>query len=597
MLQAGTALGGWDGAGTMPDAGTVLGRSIVVIELLYLNRWGGARGAGPAGRGRGGAVALKLGGVLGRLRVTWTVSFFYFIKLHQFEAVSDVNGAGNPFLERNEAVAAANRQSNDTNDNKSDQSSKDVHVVFSTDCSGYQHWQSIASYYSFRRAGHLGPITRIVSGCQKTSQEEAIQVEFQKIQRYSNNQLRLHFTPSFALVGKHYKYSNKPGGLYDWMNHTTLQETVVALVDPDMMALRPIVPQLGEGMTSMPVSRDGYRDLVEYKDKRGKILLLRQKQLPPLPSHVTNGVAAGQHFGIGGLWASAGMGNARKDFKDFNLTMICGANSPCLNVVPPHKKSDEDGSSNNKNAYTTREFADKNYAVGPVYIASASDWMALLPRWHDFTPRVHDQYPKLLAEMYAFTMSAADMQLKFALSSSYMVSDPNTMSTTEGWLWIDDYARRTGPSVSKKDFRQHPSSETLRSVCEGATSNSLPTETLHRLENYGYGNYHHSSDTDESKYYEGSGALPTLLHYCQNYKFANHTWAKRKMPHDFFSCDGSPLKLDVEAILKELDSIENDSSLSVTQKKKQMRNGFMLCHLTPLMNMALDEYKLDVCRQ
>eukprot|EP00579_Thalassiosira_antarctica_P004647 CAMPEP_0201896600 /NCGR_PEP_ID=MMETSP0902-20130614/44950_1 /ASSEMBLY_ACC=CAM_ASM_000551 /TAXON_ID=420261 /ORGANISM="Thalassiosira antarctica, Strain CCMP982" /LENGTH=555 /DNA_ID=CAMNT_0048429239 /DNA_START=95 /DNA_END=1759 /DNA_ORIENTATION=- len=533
------------------------------------------------------------------LAVTWTVSFFYFIQLHQLKVDSNISHhqLGSQIsisLAKKQDAAAANQgQGNKSgNGNNNPSNSNDVHIVFSTDCSGYQHWQAIASYYSFRRAGHLGPITRIVSGC-KPSQEEEIRTEFHKIQQNSNNhQLRLHFTPSFALGGKHYKYSNKPGGLYHWiMNHTTLEESVIALVDPDMISLRPMVPQLGEGMTPTSVTRDGYRDLVEYRDEHGKVLLLRQKHLPTLPSRVTKGVAAGQHFGIGGLWASSGTKNARKDFREFNLTMVCGSGSPCLNNVPLPPTTDGSASSNKK-AYTTRELADENYAVGPVYIASTSDWMDLLPRWHTFTPRVHAQYPKLLAEMYAFTMAAADMQLTFALSSSYMVSDPGTMSTTEGWMWIDEYAEREPISIITREIEQRPVGNTLRSVCDGATSNSLPTKTLRRLEKYGYGNYH-GSDAFPSADERGGGALPTVLHYCQNYKLANHTFAKRKMPHDFFRCNGEPLEFDVEALVKELDSIENDGGFSETQKKKQMRTGFMLCHLVPLMNMALIDYKLD----
>jgi len=535
------------------------------------------------------------------LAIAWSMSFVYFIQLHHLNAGSNIATTISGQFEFPELVKQHDDSTTTTinhhhygeGNKMNDNASKDVHIVFSTDCSGYQHWQSLASYYSFRRAGHLGPVTRIVSGC-RPEQEEEIRAEFYKIQhRNSNNnnndhQLRLHFTPSFALGGKHYKYSNKPGGLYHWIrNNTTLEESVIALVDPDMMALRPVVPQLGEGTSAAPVTTDGYRDLVEYKDEHGKVLLLRQKRLPTLPSRVTKGVAAGQHFGLGGFWASSGTRNARPDFKNFNLTAVCGAKSPCLNVPPPAGDSNSEISgASSSHSYTTREYADKNYAVGPVYIASTSDWMELLPRWHDFTPRVHEQYPKLLAEMYAFTMAAADMQLKFALSSSYMVSDPNTMSTTEGWLWVDEYATRDESSIAH-GTKQHPVGRALRSVCEGATPNSLPTETLRRLKNYGYGN-HHDDDILDS-----GGALPTFLHYCQNYKFASHTFAKRKMPHDFFRCNGEPLNFDVEVLLRELDSIENNGRLSETEKKKQVRAGFMVCHLVPLMNMALADYKVD----
>ena len=162
------------------------------------------------------------------------------------------------------------------------------------------------------------------------------------------------------------------------------------------------------------------------------------------------------------------------------------------------------------------------------------------------------------------------------------------MSPTESWLWVDEYAKKAQSSNTRSE---EPGS--LRSVCEGATSNSLPTETIKRLEKYGYGNYRDRSIVPSLN--DEIGALPTFLHYCQNYKLANHTFAKRKMAHDFFACDGLPLKLDVEAIVEELSSVESDGSLAENQKKKQMRTGFMLCHLIPMMNMALDDYKLDVC--
>ena len=301
------------------------------------------------------------------LAATWTLSFVAIVKLVQLERLGlDGNLSQSGLVKRMIRDAVSNQRQGST----ADSNSSNVHIVFSTDCSGYQHWQSLVSYYSFRRAGHLGPVTRIVSGC-NPSEEEAIRTEFNKIQK-KNKQLRLHFTPSFAIGGKRYKYSNKPGGLYHWIqNRTTAtpQESVIALVDPDMMPLRPIVSQLGEGTTATFVARDS----VEHRDEHGRAMLLRQKHLPKLPSHVTTGVAAGQHFGLGGFWASAGTKNARPGFREVNVTKICGAESPCSNRT-----------------YTTRDLADKSYAVGPVYIASTSDWIEILPRWHDFTPQVSE---------------------------------------------------------------------------------------------------------------------------------------------------------------------------------------------------------------
>ena len=378
---------------------------------------------------------------------------------------ADLGGrAGRPPLSSPSTSAARDDGRDDDGDDDDDDDDDDVdaprgddhaHVVFSTDCSGYQHWQSIASYYSLRRAGHAGRITRVASGCSEI-EEDRIRSELRMLgggrgggggsrssslssssssssSSYSSYSLGMHFTPSHSLEGG-YKYSNKPGGILDWIvyssnNRNTTssteeeEEEVVALVDPDMLALRPVVSTLGGGLTPSPVSRDGYRDLVEYADDMGKVMLLRRGRLPPPPSsRVATGVAAGQHFGLGGIWASAMTDRAGRDFANFNLTSVCGPRSPCLNFPPSRDDDGGGGGPSPAHHYTSRELADAHYAVGPVYIASRGDWMELLPRWNDYTPRVHVQYPKLLAEMFAFAMAAADMRLKFALSSSYMVS-------------------------------------------------------------------------------------------------------------------------------------------------------------------------------
>ena len=65
--------------------------------------------------------------------------------------------------------------------NLNDEHDDEVHIVFSTDCSGYQHWQSIAFYYVAKEYGHhKGPITRIASGC-TTEQQLSIEKEWKLI--------------------------------------------------------------------------------------------------------------------------------------------------------------------------------------------------------------------------------------------------------------------------------------------------------------------------------------------------------------------------------------------------------------------------------
>ena len=72
--------------------------------------------------------------------------------------------------------------------------------------------------------------------------------------------------------------------------------------------------------------------------------------------------------------------------------------------------------------------------------------------------------------------------------------------------------------------------------------------------------------------------------------------AKRKFDTGFFDCDyGKPLEFDVEAITAELRRLGEDRKISDTERKARVREAFMICHTIPLLNMALEDYKADVC--
>ena len=86
-------------------------------------------------------------------------------------------------------------------------------------------------------------------------------------------------------------------------------------------------------------------------------------------------------------------------------------------------------------------------------------------------------------------------------------------------------------------------------------------------------------------------ALPTTLHYCQRYEAAGHAFAKRKMRHDFFSCGGDPLELDADAIARAL----APNADGEPPDRVLVRSAFMLCHIIPMVNAALESYKRDVC--
>ena len=189
----------------------------------------------------------------------------------------------------------------------------EVHVVFSTDCSPYQHWQSINVWYSARAVGQRGPVTRIASGC---AAEEARKVAAEWLEIDPTGTFRAHFAPAGALRGGTYKYSNKPSGLYHWLTtarpppFVDSSRGIVVLIDPDQMLLRPITAALGAGLRPSP--RKG-----ELVDADGVPRVLGHN-LDGIAPRVAPGVAVGQEYGLGGAWGDAGKPTAGKSWRSFD---------------------------------------------------------------------------------------------------------------------------------------------------------------------------------------------------------------------------------------------------------------------------------------
>lgn len=69
----------------------------------------------------------------------------------------------------------------------------DMHVIFSTDCSGYQDWQTIVLFHSAMAVGQKGPVTRIASGC-----DELKKVALTTLYKKLFPLYHVHFTPDFS---------------------------------------------------------------------------------------------------------------------------------------------------------------------------------------------------------------------------------------------------------------------------------------------------------------------------------------------------------------------------------------------------------------
>ena len=284
----------------------------------------------------------------------------------------------------------------------------EVHVIFSTDCNPFQDWQSLLLFHSATQVGQQGPITRIASGCDEVKKKELTEL-YQKL--YPT--YHVHFTPDFAIdpkTGKKYHFYNKPYGVLHWLDNAQpaiAPGTVVALIDPDFIFLRPLTAKMA-GQANTIVS--GSVSTSEVFDR------------------IKAGHPAAQHYGLGGPWVD-------DTHKKFNRTYICGEKSPCRRVPSPRE-------------------GDKYYAVGPPYILERNDMHALAKSWVDFVPRVYEGYPYLLAEMYAYSMAAAHEQLPHLRVDHFMVS--NTLAGGEGWQWVDALSDVCTPPVNGVYFPDKP---------------------------------------------------------------------------------------------------------------------------------------------
>lgn len=291
------------------------------------------------------------------------------------------------------------------------------HLIFSTDCSEFQHWQSYLLFHSALKVQQPGTVTRIASGC---SDEEKIRLQEWHKEHITNvmgEKFMVHFTPHFSGVKDEngetvgdYKFFNKPFGLRHWLENAIgfvpgssdqvlkQEDDVVILIDPDMVLLRPITGDFSN-------DRDVVIGKRHQRDRRYK---------------VDHGSPFAQKYGLGTQWRS------------FHLSDIAGPDSPALEV------SQADGGT--------------FYPVGPPYIGTVRDMHSISLKWTEFVPRVHKEYPYLLAEMYAFCIAAAHLKLPFQLIDSLMIS--NVGVGGEGWPMVDEM-----PSENLCEFSKRPKHE------------------------------------------------------------------------------------------------------------------------------------------
>ena len=359
-----------------------------------------------------------------------------------------------------------------------------------------------------RQPGH---VIRIASGCEK-DEAAAMQQWFDENIRYMSTRFHLMLTPHFSEVRNEkgevvgdYKFFNKPFGLKYWLEtfhelgfqdgKFEHEDDIVILIDPDMAILRPITS--------------------DFSSERDTVIAKRRQGEKMLGTKVEHGRPFAQTYGLGTQW------------QKFDLDKIAGEDSPA-------KKVDQE----NGALY---------YPVGPPYLGTVRDMYQISLKWTEFVPRVHAQYPYLLAEMYAFCIAAAHLELPHQIIDSLMVSNPGVGG--EGWPLVDRI-----PPQEMCDFAAKP---------------------------------------DHNKH-----ALPSVLHLCQRYSVGDDWFfGKRKIPHDIYECE-TPLFIEPPKDLATLYTYKkppNAKEKTDLTPKVINQETFMLCHLTALINEASSYYKANAC--
>jgi hypothetical protein len=360
-------------------------------------------------------------------------------------------------------------------------------------------------FHSAYKVNQPGTITRIASGCSDDEKVEAQQWHDQHISNVMGERFKLHLTPHFSgvkdeITGKtvgDYKFFNKPFGLRHWMEHADVdirekEDGVVILIDPDMVLLRPITGDFSNDSET----KVGRRASVNRKFK------------------VEHGSPFAQTYGLGAQW------------RKFNLDEIAGADSPAKKV--------------------TQQEGGTYYPVGPPYIATVRDMYQISLKWTEFVPRVHKEYPYLLAEMYAFCIAAAHLELPFQLIDSLMIS--STDAPGEGWDLVDEIPHE--------------------GVCEFAKK---PNHATH--------------------------PVPNVLHLCQRYFIGDWFFGKRRMEKNFFQCEKPLMEEPPANAVLEIDYIRppgQHHKLGVDVKRRQ-REGFVVCGVIGALNEASLFYKKNHC--
>jgi hypothetical protein len=302
-----------------------------------------------------------------------------------------------------------------------------LHIIFSSGCNYFQHWQAEQVLATAFKVGQRGRITRIVSGCHDVSAESVahshqtfpsgrndLLVPLETLNRSTNPYFGLYITPSFD-GAKDFPWINKPSGIHHFVEHAMpelkrLGETVIAILDPDFIFLKPLT-QTGELL----------EDII-YTGKTS----IHGRTYPHLGMDIARpGRPVAQRYGLGGQWVH-----------NFPVAKITGKDSNAL-------KYDE-------------ESAHQAFSVGPPMLIHTDDALPLTSLWQKYMQPVLDVETDILADMWAYCMASAHLGLEHTIVDHHMISTWGRSGQSYQWVdkWEELSCRDPESSFAKNNPRQ-----------------------------------------------------------------------------------------------------------------------------------------------
>lgn len=435
------------------------------------------------------------------------------------------------------------------------------HMVFSTSCSPFQNWQSLAFFYFAHKVRQPGTVTRLVSGCTDEEAEELRTVHRERVvplQIVGLQTFEMHVTPNFDdSKGGDQKYFNKPNGLLHWMQNSLGfdgksdhedDDSIIIIVDPDMMLIRPITDDLS---TKNYLGGWVNNANTQMHDVKGDKLVDYEHDV------VTHGRPHAQEYGYGENWIEA---------VQEHLEEIVGPDSPVHKI--------------------TMKDAHDYYPAGPPYLATAKDMYQIAVHWVKFLPKYHKHFSGMMCEMHSYSLAAAHLQLPHKLAKGFMVSD---VDSSENFDFIEQKMNKANVCMDPPNLTKHDGGRPF-----DATDSTTMTDPAYEKD-------------------KGIriAELPFVLHFCQRYALGRFFFSKYKLPEDMFdNCEG-PMMMEPPRNVAEVydwslfpNGVEKydfapdptaDEHKELTKKYAQLRHGWLLCAVVYGVNEAVQAYKTASC--